>query len=56
MVCSASAKCLQSLPAPPANGRVGRAMHGWVLVLALALVSLVLADVIVWFVIAQRWP
>jgi len=29
-------------------------MHGWVLVLAL--VDLVLADAIVWFVIAQGWP
>jgi hypothetical protein len=29
-------------------------MNGWVLVLTL--VNLVLANAIVWFVIAQRWP
>jgi len=29
-------------------------MHGWVLVLAL--VNLILANAIVWFVIAQGWP
>jgi len=29
-------------------------MNGWLLVLTL--VNLVLADVIVWFVIAQGWP
>jgi len=29
-------------------------MHGWVLVLAL--VNLILADAIVWFVFAPGWP
>jgi hypothetical protein len=29
-------------------------MYGWVLVLTL--VNLILADAIVWFVIAQGWP
>jgi len=33
---------------------VARLMHGWVLVLAL--VNLILADAIVWFVIAPGWP
>jgi hypothetical protein len=29
-------------------------MHGWLLVLTL--VNLILADALVWFVIAQGWP
>jgi len=33
---------------------MARLMHGWVLVLAL--VNLILADAIVWFVVAQGWP
>jgi len=31
-------------------------MHGWGLVLVLALVNLIIADALVWFVIAQGWP
>jgi hypothetical protein len=33
---------------------VARLMHGWLLVLAV--INPILADAIVWFVIAQRWP
>ena len=33
---------------------VAQLTHGWVLVLAL--INLILADAIVWFVIAQGWP